>query len=102
MAHMADEIRDLHVDVDPVFCDLARTAIANDHQQFDLVSETDPSDALDSLSDTRFDCLISDYEMPRMDGLELFEAVRKEHPDLPFVLYTGKGTPELARRARRK
>ena len=34
--------------------------------------------------------------MPDMDGLELLRAVREEYPDLPFILYTGKGSEEIA------
>jgi len=37
--------------------------------------------------------------MPGMDGLELFEAVHAAHRRLPFVLYTGKGSEEIASQA---
>ncbi len=34
-----------------------------------------------------------------IDGLEFLRAVRSEHPDLPFILFTGKGSEEVARDA---
>jgi PAS domain S-box-containing protein len=34
--------------------------------------------------------------MPRQNGLEFLEAVREEYPELPFILYTGKGSEEVA------
>lgn len=37
--------------------------------------------------------------MPRRDGIEFLRAVRKTHPDLPFVLFTGKGSEEIASEA---
>jgi PAS domain S-box-containing protein len=45
------------------------------------------------------DCLVSDYDMPGTDGIELLETVRAAYPDLPFVLFTGKGSEEIASRA---
>ncbi len=32
----------------------------------------------------------------RQDGIEFLEAVREGHRDLPFILYTGKGSEEVA------
>ena len=37
----------------------------------------------------RFDLMITDFSMPRMNGGELAEAVRRTHPDLPILLATG-------------
>ncbi|MFB6353443.1 MAG: PAS domain S-box protein, partial [Halobacteriales archaeon] len=38
----------------------------------------------------------SDYEMPGRNGIEFLETVRETHPELPFILYTGKGSEEVA------
>jgi CheY-like chemotaxis protein len=62
-------------------------------------TETDPSGALARI-DEAVDCVVSDYEMPRMDGLALLESVRRSYPDLPFVLFTGVGDEAVAERAR--
>ena len=61
-----------------------------------VATESKPSTALDRLADETFDCVVSDYDMPRMDGLEFFQAVRGRHPDVPFVLFTGKGSEAVA------
>jgi PAS domain S-box-containing protein len=37
--------------------------------------------------------------MPEMDGIELLKQVRAEYPDLPFILFTGKGSEEVASEA---
>jgi PAS domain S-box-containing protein len=51
---------------------------------------------LDILAADPIDCIVSDYEMPGQNGIEFLEAVREDHPDLPFLLYTGKGSEEVA------
>jgi PAS domain S-box-containing protein len=49
--------------------------------------------------DPPVDCVVSDYDMPGTDGLEFLEQVREHYPDLPFVLFTGKGSEEIASEA---
>ncbi len=46
-----------------------------------------------------FDCVVSDYDMPGRDGLELLREVREAHPALPFILFTGKGSEQVASEA---
>ncbi|NUO50512.1 MAG: response regulator [Polyangiaceae bacterium] len=36
------------------------------------------------------DCLIADIGMPGMDGFQLHEAVKKQRPELPVILITGR------------
>jgi CheY-like chemotaxis protein/anti-sigma regulatory factor (Ser/Thr protein kinase) len=42
------------------------------------------------------DVVLTDLEMPEMNGLELVEAVRQKHPGLPVVLMTALGSEEIA------
>jgi PAS domain S-box-containing protein len=45
------------------------------------------------------ECVVSDYRMPEIDGLQLLERIRDERPDLPFILVTGQGSEDVAKRA---
>ena len=36
--------------------------------------------------------IICDWNMPRMSGLELLKQVRNDHPDIPFLMVTARGT----------
>jgi CheY-like chemotaxis protein len=57
--------------------------------------------ALSSL-DTRVpDLVVTDLLMPRMDGLALVEAVKRDYPSVPIVLITAYGSEEIAARALR-
>ncbi|WP_241374660.1 response regulator, partial [Escherichia coli] len=58
---------------------------------------TDPRDVPDALPG--IDCVVSDYDMGPMDGLELLERVRETRPTVPFVLTTGRGDESVASRA---
>ena len=46
-------------------------------------------DALEQFGNRRFDLVVTDYKMPRMDGLELIEGLRRIAPDLPVILISG-------------
>ena len=94
---MSDEaIRVLHVDDDPEITDLARTFLERSDDRITVRTAADTEAARDALSDTPVDCIVSDYDMPGTNGIEFLEAVRKTSPDLPFILYTGKGSEEVA------
>jgi len=49
----------------------------------------DGAQALDLSAHERFDLVISDYRMPRLDGKKLLEKCRQEFPHLPFILISG-------------
>jgi CheY-like chemotaxis protein len=95
---MAPPARVLLVDDDERFASLASTYL---EQCGDLtvVTESTAEAGLARLDEANVDCVVSDYEMPRTDGLDFLEAVRTERPDLPFVLFTGKGSEEIAAEA---
>jgi DNA-binding NtrC family response regulator len=44
------------------------------------------------------DVVVSDIVMPRLNGVELIQALAVTHPDLPVILMTGYGAGELAER----
>lgn len=94
-----DEIRVLHVDDDPDLTELTKTFLERIDDDLSVVAETSVVTALDRLRDGEFDCIVSDYDMPNTNGLEFLEIVREQHPDLPFILFTGKGSEELASEA---
>ena len=59
-------------------------------------------EALDILKQKRFDMVITDLKMPKMDGMSLLEEVKKIDPDFPIVVITAYGTIENAVEAMQK
>jgi len=98
-AEQPSEVRVLHVDDDPQITELTKTLLERVDNNISVVAETGVVAALEHLQDREFDCIVSDYDMPNTDGLEFLEIVRREHPDLPFILFTGKGSEEIASEA---
>src|SRR5690242_15532963 len=47
------------------------------------------ADALEQFSQHKFDLIVTDYKMPRMDGLELIARLRKQTPDILIVMVSG-------------
>jgi len=86
----------LHVDDDHAFADTTATLLERADDRLEVLTENSVADGLDRLADTRVDCIVSDYDMPGRNGLDFLEAVRADDGDIPFVLYTGKGSEEVA------
>ncbi len=63
--------------------------------EFSVVTENSAGQGLQKLADCRFDAIISDYQMPGMDGIELLKQVRSRFGSLPFILFTGRGREEV-------
>ncbi|MFQ3285081.1 MAG: CheY-like chemotaxis protein [Natronomonas sp.] len=93
---MAGPTRVLLVDDDPSLADLMANQLSDLGDRFSIQVETDPNDALEAAETGRFDCVVSDHHMPRMTGLELLQYVREMDPDLPFILFTARGSEEIA------
>ncbi len=95
-----DEIetfRVLHVDDDAGVRDLVASFLPLERPALAVRSFASATEALGVLDGV--DCVVSDYEMPEMDGLTFLKRVRVRYPDLPFVLYTAAGSEEVAAEA---
>ncbi|MFY4812431.1 response regulator [Haloarcula argentinensis] len=63
---------------------------------FEITTEDDPEAALDLATSGDFDAVVSDYKMPRLDGMELCRALRDNDVDIPFLLFTAREHDDVA------
>ena len=90
----------LVVDDDPAVAEVASSYLENRLDGVDAIAETTPQEAIERIeSDPSIDCVISDYKMPDIDGLELHEQVTDRRPELPFILFTAVPSLDLQREA---
>jgi two-component system response regulator AtoC len=52
-------------------------------------------EAMEMFTRDLFDLVISDYKMPRMNGVELLEGIKGINPDVPFIIITAFGGENL-------
>ncbi|RLM51538.1 PAS domain S-box protein [Halorubrum sp. Atlit-28R] len=96
---MPDRIPVLLVDDDPDLREVTASYVEREADRIAVETAPDADAGLDALADGEFECVVSDYEMPGRDGLAFLAAVRERCPDLPFILFTGRGSEEVASEA---
>ncbi|WP_058366499.1 PAS domain S-box protein [Haloparvum sedimenti] len=87
----------LYVDDDPALLDLTEQFLESENDALAVTTAQGARAALDLLDERSFDAVVSDYQMPEMDGLELLRTLREERDsDVPFIVFTGRGREEVA------
>jgi len=84
----------LYVDDDPVLLALGKDFL-EEIGGFRVELQGSASGALGCIGTRKFDAIISDYQMPEMDGLEFLRRVRQDYGQIPFILFTGRGREEV-------
>jgi two-component system nitrogen regulation response regulator NtrX len=73
------------------------TKILSEESDTYLVDEAeDGLQGLEKIKNTDYDLVLCDIKMPKMDGVELLEAVKKIKPEIPMVMISGHGDMETA------
>jgi putative nucleotidyltransferase with HDIG domain len=88
------EAKVLAVDDEPSILSLVERVLVK--QGYKVKSASSAQNALEILTEEKFDLLLTDIVMPGMDGLELLQKVRERRPDITAVIITGHATLDFA------
>ncbi|MCX6690637.1 MAG: PAS domain S-box protein, partial [Methanoregula sp.] len=91
---MAEKIRALYVDDELTLLELAKLFLERSGD-FTVTIATSAPEAIRLLEQETFDAIVSDYQMPEMDGIEFLKHLKAEGNTTPFIIFTGKGREEV-------
>ncbi|NMB78732.1 MAG: response regulator [Methanomicrobiales archaeon] len=91
---MAEKLSVLYVDDEESLQDLAKIFLEKTGV-FTVDTASSPLEAMNQTESKIFDAIVSDYQMPEMDGIEFLQSVRHSGSDIPFILFTGRGREEV-------
>jgi PAS domain S-box-containing protein len=94
-----EEIHIIHVDDEPDFARMVGQNLADEDDRFRVQSTTDPGEVAAIVEAGSVDCVISDYMMGEVTGLDVFSEVREIDPEIPFILFTDTGSETVASKA---
>ncbi len=96
-----EQFKILIVDDDEAAAGLIKLRLNRDAPHFSVGVVEDGRECIEYLESNGVDCIISDYHMPGMNGIELLRALRRQGNDIPFLIMTGHGGEDVARDASR-
>jgi len=92
------DIRILHIDDDHDQCTFVKLFLEQLNPIFRVTTVQEPGRLMRLVKDGDYDCVVSDFKMPFLNGIDLVERVRG-FSNIPFILYTGQGSDEVAEQA---
>ena len=84
----------LYVDDDPGLLEIGRIFLEAT-AEFSVDTLTSAADAISRIAEKPFDAIISDYQMPDLNGIAFLKTVRASGNTIPFILFTGRGREEI-------
>jgi len=93
-----EAIRVLHIDDEQDQLDFMKIFMAKIDPSMQIESVSTAADAVKRLGEAPFDCIICDYQMPEMNGVELARLIRSKH-STPLIIYMSQGSEEVAEAA---
>ena len=88
-------IKILHIDDERDFLEISKMVLSKiSTHNIHIESTSDPINSLQLLKQNHYDLIISDYQMPNLNGLDLLKIIRSHNNSIPFIIFTGRGRKE--------
>lgn len=94
-----EKITVLLVDDEPGLPETIGAYIERENDDIAVTTAASTLEAVSTLEEASFDCIVSDYQMPAISGLDFLKAVREEDETVPFIVFTAKGSERVASEA---
>jgi len=85
----------LIVEDNPVLLKILQTGLKKYEKTFISITAKDGQEAIDILKTTPISLLVTDLQMPKVDGLSLLAFMNDHHPNIPCIVMSAHGTPQL-------
>lgn len=89
----------LFVDDDPMVLAGLRRALHEMRNEWQMEFASSGQEALQAMSSSRFDAVISDMRMPGMDGAELLDRIKSRHPEVIRIVLSGQSEKDAMLRS---
>ncbi len=89
----------LFVDDDEDIRKQAKMFLENEDNEIKLDISRSYEDAIEKLKTERYEAIVSDYHMPKKNGIHLLKYRNENNSDTPFLIFTGKGEERVAMKA---
>ena len=86
---MKKPLRILYLEDDPDFAELVHSLFQQDNLRAEVKRVVSRAEFETALASETFDVILSDFRLPEYTGLEALAFVRREYPDIPFILVSG-------------
>jgi len=70
--------------------------LSEENKSYQLEEAEDGLVGLEKIKDEEYDLVLCDIKMPKMDGIEVLEAIKKIKPEVPVVMISGHGDLDTA------
>jgi len=91
-------VKIFHLDDEPFYLELTKEIMMAYDVDVEIETSTSPAEAMERVKANEPDCVLSDYRMPEMDGIEFTRRLR-EYSGVPVILYTNHSDEVVAEEA---
>lgn len=92
-ARLEEDMKVLYIDDEQYALSGFESHFRRDFGRENIFLAQNLSEALEILKDNKINVIVTDYSLPKMNGYEIRQEIKKQYPEIPFILFTGVGAP---------